>query len=111
MNNLATIKELWVTTGEIFHDHTSAAWDSTAGFREKTKTVAKNAWDATTNKTKDAWDVTANKTKDAFDKTGDFAKESWSKTKDATKSAWDKTSSFFSNIVKRGKILLSLISV
>jgi len=72
----SNLKELWETTGDIFQDHTKAAWESTAGFREKVSTG----------------------TKSALSKTGEVAGETWDKTKEISKSTWSITGDFFRSL-------------
>ena len=68
------LKDLWEATGDIFSEHSKAAWESTADFRAKA----------------------SNATKTAIDGAGEITKETWNKTKDISTSAWSKTGDFFS---------------
>jgi nucleoid-associated protein YgaU len=74
------LKDFWEITGDIVSEHTSKAWDSTQGIREKAK---------------GAWDTTGHATKGAIDKTGELLKDGWSKTKEVSSETWHKSDEFF----------------
>lgn len=62
------------TTGDIVTENSKAAWDSTAGVRERASESANNIYIGA----------------------GEITMQSWEKTKEVGSSVWDKASGFFS---------------